>query len=134
MRLTIEAAILRVSEGRCHYCSAEAQCSDHVVPISVGGKDALGNLVPSCNLCNLRKGSKRLSCAQEEQALALAVNLAMKVRDAGWKVRAVRGKPKKPRPFVNSVDEDFKALRRAMRNPAKAAKIRANIHKLMELA
>lgn len=33
---------------------------DHVVPIRRGGRHSIGNLLPSCNRCNLSKAAKLL--------------------------------------------------------------------------
>lgn len=38
----------------------ELMTIDHVIPKSKGGLDRLNNLVPSCNRCNTKKGSKLL--------------------------------------------------------------------------
>jgi 5-methylcytosine-specific restriction endonuclease McrA len=46
---------------RCAYCDAEAELvMDHAIPINRErlGEHRLGNLVPSCNPCNARKGGK----------------------------------------------------------------------------
>lgn len=56
--------------GRCAYCEIGLDLEnrqapnglhwDHVVPLSRGGRNTEGNLVPSCSRCNLRKSSKFL--------------------------------------------------------------------------
>lgn len=48
--------------NRCYYCSDSRRklTRDHVVPVSRGGKDEPGNIVPSCQSCNSSKGSKLL--------------------------------------------------------------------------
>jgi hypothetical protein len=43
---------------RCIYCGGPFQHLDHFVPLSRGGAHGLSNLVPSCQLCNLRKHDK----------------------------------------------------------------------------
>lgn len=44
----------------CHWCGIaltfETMTLDHVIPISKGGSNQLGNLVPSCFACNNAKG------------------------------------------------------------------------------
>jgi len=47
----------RVKEcgNQCVYCGGEYSHIDHVYPISRGGHDVLGNLVPACATCNLTK-------------------------------------------------------------------------------
>ena len=42
----------------CAYCGAIATSIDHVIPISKGGADVLGNLLPCCRPCNSSKGCK----------------------------------------------------------------------------
>ena len=45
--------------GICHYCHKKFKPSeltmDHIVPISRGGKNNRGNVVPSCKACNTKK-------------------------------------------------------------------------------
>lgn len=47
-------------EDSCAYCSEKAPSlhQEHVVPISRGGADGIGNLVPACPDCNLAKGDR----------------------------------------------------------------------------
>lgn len=47
-------------DGLCAYCSSIAESIDHVIPISMGGSDVLGNLLPSCQSCNSSKNSRNL--------------------------------------------------------------------------
>lgn len=59
------AAILAWYSGLCAYCQeAPGSTRDHVVPLSRGGEDSPGNLVPSCLRCNLLKGTRRVSPAR----------------------------------------------------------------------
>lgn len=45
--------------GRCAYClTSPHEHWDHVVPIARGGHHSVGNLVPSCAPCNLKKQAK----------------------------------------------------------------------------
>jgi 5-methylcytosine-specific restriction endonuclease McrA len=57
------------TKGRCSYCgidllvAAEGKntfCIDHLVPLSVGGRNNIENLAPSCRSCNSVKGTKTL--------------------------------------------------------------------------
>ena len=42
--------------GRCAYCGLEAPLdADHRIPLSRGGSNFIGNIVPACRPCNLRK-------------------------------------------------------------------------------
>lgn len=62
------AAIARFKweqNGRiCHYCekpvTREAVTADHIIPLSRGGSCRSANIVPSCMLCNGRKGNRTL--------------------------------------------------------------------------
>lgn len=45
----------------CYLCGDDLQedwHAEHVIPISRGGWDCLGNLRPACPTCNVRKGAK----------------------------------------------------------------------------
>ncbi|WP_221890709.1 HNH endonuclease signature motif containing protein [Streptomyces sp. WAC01280] len=44
----------------CAYCGERTSSlqQEHVVPISRGGVDGIGNLVPACPNCNLVKGDR----------------------------------------------------------------------------
>jgi len=56
--------------GKCAYCKVVLDVSDrktptglhwdHVLPLSKGGKNSEGNLLPACSSCNLRKGARYL--------------------------------------------------------------------------
>jgi 5-methylcytosine-specific restriction endonuclease McrA len=48
--------------GECAYCgSVEKLCQDHVVTVTKGGEYVFGNIVLSCQHCNLVKHTKDLS-------------------------------------------------------------------------
>lgn len=47
---------LNIFDGMCAYCQAkEHEHWDHFIPISIGGPDAMDNLIPSCSTCNFAK-------------------------------------------------------------------------------
>lgn len=49
-------------DGRCAYCkTGRYEHLDHVVPVALGGRHAIGNLLPACRACNLSKGAKLLA-------------------------------------------------------------------------
>lgn len=54
--------IMRLYSSPCFYCgSLEDIHLDHVIPISRGGNDSIGNLVPACKPCNLSKYNKTIT-------------------------------------------------------------------------
>ena len=50
------------ASGTCHYCDADAEFFDHIVPKSLGGSDLPRNLTPTCRPCNGRKGARWPTC------------------------------------------------------------------------
>jgi 5-methylcytosine-specific restriction endonuclease McrA len=44
----------------CFYCKAPATQLEHVLPIVLGGRHSIGNLVASCQPCNLSKHKKTI--------------------------------------------------------------------------
>jgi 5-methylcytosine-specific restriction endonuclease McrA len=45
----------------CAYCGAAKPLTrDHVIPLSRGGRNAIGNILPACGSCNYSKGAKLL--------------------------------------------------------------------------
>ena len=55
----------------CFYCGEATKLTqDHKVPISRGGTNLIGNIVPACLACNVRKGTQtaeefmRLACPE----------------------------------------------------------------------
>lgn len=54
-------ALLEVFEdGVCIYCGERGHklTMDHFMPVKLGGRTEIGNLVPCCKSCNSRKGAK----------------------------------------------------------------------------
>lgn len=50
--------VFKRDSHRCVYCGSKENLTiDHVVPKSLGGRDAWDNLVTACQKCNSRKGS-----------------------------------------------------------------------------
>jgi hypothetical protein len=63
------AAVLAKTSGLCVYCGTRLTTvsghpnsyePDHVLPVTLGGSDDIGNLVPSCSRCNSAKRAKTL--------------------------------------------------------------------------
>jgi 5-methylcytosine-specific restriction endonuclease McrA len=45
--------------GRCAYCGADGGWTrDHVIPVTRGGSDFIGNILPACMSCNASKQDK----------------------------------------------------------------------------
>jgi len=56
------AVIKKAFDGACAYCGERSDVlhADHVIPLSVGGPNDYGNVLPACARCNLAKGTLRL--------------------------------------------------------------------------
>lgn len=65
---SVRRQVWEMTEGRCYYCGTQLDhpestghtgvrnfTVDHVIPVSLGGTDALENLVPCCKRCNSSK-------------------------------------------------------------------------------
>jgi len=59
-RLPVKEKLLRQHHFRCAWCSHEltyqAATLDHVLCVTAGGSDWIGNLLPSCSDCNWYRG------------------------------------------------------------------------------
>jgi|GEM_PF-5951749 len=46
----------------CAYCGASGQslARDHIIPLHLGGRHSIGNLLPACRQCNSSKGARLL--------------------------------------------------------------------------
>ena len=69
--------VLRRHGHRCAYCGAaetlvEPLQLDHAVALSLGGRHALGNVLPACPSCNRRKSKRELEEWLEELQAASA--------------------------------------------------------------
>ena len=57
-------AILEAHEFKCAYCGKSlldmfnSATRDHIIPISKGGDNVKGNIVPACQSCNAKKSNK----------------------------------------------------------------------------
>jgi 5-methylcytosine-specific restriction endonuclease McrA len=52
--------LLAQHDGKCFYCGEPATERDHILPLSRGGSDYIGNILPSCRGCNNSKDKKLL--------------------------------------------------------------------------
>jgi 5-methylcytosine-specific restriction endonuclease McrA len=53
--------VKRLLSSPCAYCGACGKMSmDHVLPVSKGGRNSIGNLLPACRQCNSEKHAKLL--------------------------------------------------------------------------
>jgi hypothetical protein len=69
----IRAAVLAKTGGLCWHCQVRVTTDDHrapthfhvdhFIPLSKGGANEIGNLVPSCKRCNLVKGDRLIGGA-----------------------------------------------------------------------
>lgn len=58
---SVEQWLERVAEFDqcCAYCGSQtALAQDHLLPVSMGGSDTIGNLIPVCRSCNSSKGNR----------------------------------------------------------------------------
>lgn len=51
-------AIVEAYDDRCAYCGDLYKVIEHVIPLSRGGKNEVGNVVPACEPCNDHKHTK----------------------------------------------------------------------------
>lgn len=86
-RFTLQAALLSQG-GRCFYCGRHlvmtipgrtkqprnAATADHLTPASLGGTEALWNIVAACSPCNYAKGGRRPTTLELERKAALGVD------------------------------------------------------------
>lgn len=54
------ARVYAKTGGKCVYCGDMAEAIEHLIPKCKGGSNNIENLFPSCNKCNLSKGSKTI--------------------------------------------------------------------------
>lgn len=53
--------LLNRYENKCLCCGKKAKLEmDHVVPLSLGGRNSIDNIQPLCRSCNARKGGKTI--------------------------------------------------------------------------
>ena len=57
-------AILSLYEYKCAYCNSNDGVLEieHIIPVSLGGRTEINNMVPSCRSCNRKKGGKHPIC------------------------------------------------------------------------
>jgi hypothetical protein len=62
--------LVRRYRHRCAYCGGNEDGihMDHVIPLSRGGRHAIGNVLPACQACNLSKGAKLVAEWKRDEA------------------------------------------------------------------
>ncbi|WP_406122931.1 HNH endonuclease [Streptomyces canus] len=62
--------LVRHYRHRCAYCGGNqgGLHMDHVIPLSRGGRHAIGNVLPACQGCNLSKGAKLVAEWKRDEA------------------------------------------------------------------
>lgn len=62
--------LVRHYHHRCAYCGGNegGLHMDHVIPLSRGGRHAIGNVLPACQGCNLSKGAKLVAEWKRDEA------------------------------------------------------------------
>jgi hypothetical protein len=55
-----KAALIALYNGKCQYCDDCANVIDHIIPLALGGKDEIENLIPACWRCNAKKGKVKM--------------------------------------------------------------------------
>lgn len=66
--------LCRRYSGRCAYCDQRPERTlqmDHVIPLSKGGRHAIGNILPACGPCNLTKNAALLIVWKYRRAAGL---------------------------------------------------------------
>jgi 5-methylcytosine-specific restriction endonuclease McrA len=67
--------------NRCAYCGAPGPLQkDHIIPITRGGRHAIGNLLPACKSCNTSKGNRLLSEWRRRTHRPLLPNMQLRTR------------------------------------------------------
>lgn len=69
--------------GSCVYCGKQHEQWDHFLPISLGGSDVIGNLVPSCASCNRSKNNRDPKSWYEDQRFYSAKKWEKLLRSLG---------------------------------------------------
>lgn len=80
--------IIKGMEETCCYCGDEADTADHVIPLSYGGPDMLGNIVPACGRCNSKKSNSSVfeyaGFVKGSKVLATALSTVIDEKLSRW--------------------------------------------------
>jgi 5-methylcytosine-specific restriction endonuclease McrA len=72
------ARLCRRYAGCCAYCGDKPDSTlemDHVIPLTKGGRHAIGNVLPACRACNVSKGANYLAIWLRRKAYALMAEM-----------------------------------------------------------
>lgn len=62
----IRQKVFTIHGNKCLCCGATEHIQiDHIIPVSMGGKNAISNYQPLCKTCNLKKGIKIIDYRKE---------------------------------------------------------------------
>lgn len=104
-------AIVRRYRGHCAYCNGPTDlepAQDHVIPLALGGKHQIGNVLPVCTYCNSTKHKMLLAVWKYRCG-------GGKPAPDGWRKKSsvTRGERNGNTPFT---EDDVREMRRAHRD------------------
>ena len=74
------AQVFAMTAGACYYCGYAAEDVEHITPYAYSADNGIGNLVPSCSICNSIAGSNVFASLQEKKEYILAERASLKWR------------------------------------------------------
>lgn len=73
--LILPKEIKKLYNSECIYCgSREKIQADHVIPVTRGGTNSIGNLVPACYICNPSKGNRTIMEWRKSKILSARIS------------------------------------------------------------
>lgn len=61
------AQVFAMTAGACYYCGFAAEDVEHIIPYAYSADNGIGNLVPSCSICNSIAGSQVFASLQAKK-------------------------------------------------------------------